>query len=294
MATLDERATVLETPQGPVQVACEGAGPHVLVAHGGPGGFDQGLAFYRHLRDGGCELVAPSRPGYLRTPIDCGRSPERQADLYAAILDCLGLERATIVGHSSGGPSAVHFAARHPRRTTALLLDSAIVLPFVLHLGVLERRMLESGLVARVSYELAKRWPTLMTRFAISGMSEGLTPEQRKAAVEWVTSDRSRLERMQEALASVAPHHLRQVGWANDQANEAQLRPLPFDAITAPTLIAHGTNDRNIPYEHSVHAAERITGAELITVEEGHHALPLSRRYEAVAQRQLGLAHARR
>ena len=101
MRSLDERATVLDTPRGPAQVARAGQGPAVLIAHGGPGGFDQGLAFYQHLRDGGCQLLAVSRPGYLRTPLDSGRRPEEQADLYAAILDALDIERAAIVGHSS-------------------------------------------------------------------------------------------------------------------------------------------------------------------------------------------------
>ena len=48
----------------------------------------------------------------------------------AAMLDTLSIERAAILGFSSGGPSAVHFAARHPGRITALLLDTAILLPF--------------------------------------------------------------------------------------------------------------------------------------------------------------------
>jgi pimeloyl-ACP methyl ester carboxylesterase len=290
MASLDERATVLEAPRGPVQVAREGQGPPVLVAHGGPGGFDQGLAFYRHLRDGGCELLAPSRPGYLRTPLDSGRRPEDQADLYAAILDALGIERTAILGHSSGGPSAVHFAARHPDRTRALLLDSAILSPFVLHLGALERATLESGFVVRLSHRLSRLMPALMTSLAVGGMSDGLTREQKRAAVEWITSDRSRLQRMQQALASVAPHEYRQAGWTNDQANEADLAPLPFTDIVTPTLIAHGTDDGNVPIEHATLAADEIAGAELILVEEGHHALSLSRNYGPVAERQLQLA----
>jgi pimeloyl-ACP methyl ester carboxylesterase len=291
MASLDERATVLETPQGAVQVARQGQGPRVLVAHGGPGGFDQGLAFYRHLQDGGCEVLAPSRPGYLRTPLDSGPRPEDQADLYAAILDALHIERATILGHSSGGPSAVHFAARYPDRTTALFLDAAILRPFETPLGAVERATLESGFLVRLSYELAHRWPARMTSYAVGGMSAGLTKDQRRAAVEWIAADRSRLQSMQQVLTSVAPLKHRKSGWDNDQANEADLTPLPFADVGAPTLIAHGANDRNIPIEHATDAADAIAGAELILVEEGHHALSLSRSYGPVAQRQVELAH---
>ena len=63
-----------------------------------------------------------------------------------------------------------------------------------------------------------------------------------------------------------------------------------FDA-TAPALLAHGTNDANVPVEHAIQAAERISSAELLLVEEGHHALSLSRGFGPVATRQLELAH---
>ena len=165
MASLDERATVLRTARGDVQLAREGQGPPVLAIHGGPGGFDQGLAWCRHLRDGGCELLAPSRPGYLRTPLRSGRSPESQADLYAAILDTLHIERATILGFSSGGPSAVHFAARHPGRTTALILEAAILLRFEPPINALQRATLESSFVVWLSYQIASRKLELMTSF---------------------------------------------------------------------------------------------------------------------------------
>ncbi len=112
-------------------------------------------------------------------------------------------------------------------------------------------------------------------------------------AVEWITADRSRLSRMQQILASVAPLEHRKPGWDNDQVNEAGLLPLPFDDISAPTLVAHGISDRNIPVEHATEAAEAIDGAELVLVEEGHHALSLSRRYGPVARRQVELASGR-
>lgn len=291
MASLDERAIVLKTSRGAVQLAREGEGPPVLVSHGGPGGFDQALAWCRHLRDGGCELLAPSRPGYLRTPLESGRSPEDQADLYAAILDALHIDRAVALGFSSGGPSAAHFAARHPDRISVLLLDTAILQPFEPPISTLERAALESSSIIWLSYQMACRRPKLMTRWAVGGMSEGLTKERKKAASDWITSDPDRLHDFQEALISVAPRKYREPGWANDQVNEAALALIPFADITAPTLIAQGTNDGIVPVGHATNAADRIAGAELIFVQEGHHALSLSRDYERAAQRQLELVH---
>lgn len=291
MASLDERATVLHTERGDVQLAREGQGPPVLTIHGGPGGFDLGLAWCRHLRDGGCELLAPSRPGYLRTPLHTGRSPESQADLYAAILDTLNIERAAILGFSSGGPSAVHFAARHPGRTTALFLDAAILLPFKPPINALQRATIESSFLVWLSYQIVSRQPKLMTRFTVDGVSDGLNKEQKKAATSWITSNPTRLESLQDQFATIAPRKYRKPGWTNDKANEAVLAPLPFADITAPTVIAHGANEAIVPVDHATHAADKIAGAKLILVKEGHHLLSASRNYGPVAQRQLELAH---
>jgi pimeloyl-ACP methyl ester carboxylesterase len=49
-------------------------------------------------------------------------SPATHADDLAAILDHEGVERATVVGHAGGGPTAVTFAARHPDRTEGLVM----------------------------------------------------------------------------------------------------------------------------------------------------------------------------
>ncbi len=290
VASLDRLAIVVATSHGDVQLAREGDGPSVMVIHGGPGGFDLGLAWARHLSAGGCEVLALSRPGYLRTPLSSGRSPEEQADLYAAMLDAVGIERTAVLGFSAGGPSAVHFAARHPERTDALFLDAAILAPHEVPFGAIRRSTFESGLVVWLTYQLVMRWPALMARFAIGGLAGGLDRAQQRAAARWMTSETERRRSLQEQFASIAPKRYRWDGWANDTTNERQLAPLPLGDVAAPTLIAHGTNDAIVPIEHATNAAKQIARAELILVDEGHHLLSLSRGYGPVAQRQLDLA----
>ena len=292
MEALDERAAVLDTSRGTVQLARVGEGPPVLVVHGGPGGFDLALAYGKHLRDAGCEVLAPSRPGYLRTPLRSGRSPADQADLYVAVLDTLQLDRVAILGFSSGGPSAVHFAARHPDRTTALLLDTAILLPFEPPIAALRRATYESGVMVWFAFQLATRKPALATRLMVDGVGAGLDEEQRKAAIDWIISDPARIATLTDQWKAIAPKKYRKLGWTNDKRNERDLAPLPFGDIEAPTLIAHGANDAIVPVEHALTAAERIAGAELIFVEEGHHMLSSCRFYERVSRRQLELIRA--
>ena len=290
MSSLDERASIVKTELGPIQVAREGAGPSVLSIHGSPGGFDQGLIWARHLRNGGCQLVAPSRPGYLRTPLDSGRKPSEQADLYASMLDALHIDKVTILGISSGGPSAVHFAARHPNRTKALLLDAAVLLPISPASSAIERAVFESGIGVWLSCQVAKRWPRLTAASVVDALAAGLSRDRKRDAVEWITSSPARLDSVVELPTSLAPRRFREPGQRNDESNEINLDPLPFAKVTVPTLVAQGKNDAFPLIDHATSTACKISDAELMLVEEGHHGLPWCRHIDVVARRQLELA----
>jgi pimeloyl-ACP methyl ester carboxylesterase len=70
-------------------------------------------------------------PGFGET----GLPPEpwgvaEYADWTRALMDELGLERPSIVGHSNGGRIAIHLASHHPGRVDKLILvDSAGIRP---------------------------------------------------------------------------------------------------------------------------------------------------------------------
>jgi len=95
------------------------------VVHGIFGGFDQGLVTARGQLGKGFRSIAPSRFGYLRTPLPDEASPAAQADTYECLLDALGIEQAAIIATSAGGTSAIQFALRHPDRCSALVLVSS-------------------------------------------------------------------------------------------------------------------------------------------------------------------------
>ncbi len=118
---------VIETAAGPVEYAEQGSGPPILVIHGAAGGCDQGLLIGEMLLPDGYRMIAPSRFGYLSGGLPADTSLEAQADAFAALLDELGVdEPVPVIGFSAGGPSALTFAMRHPDRTSALLMMSAI------------------------------------------------------------------------------------------------------------------------------------------------------------------------
>ena len=116
----------VETALGPVELARAGGGPAVLFIHGTPGGWDSSVAMGRFLVEAGFEVLAPSRPGYLATPLNGRATIDDQADLHAALLDAIGCERAGVVTWSGGGPSGYRLAVRHPSRVCALVAFAAV------------------------------------------------------------------------------------------------------------------------------------------------------------------------
>ncbi|MCW5853676.1 MAG: alpha/beta fold hydrolase, partial [Anaerolineae bacterium] len=95
-----------------------------LVVHGAGGGYDQGLVMSRAFGGDGFQWIAPSRFGYLRTPLPADASTAVQADAFADLLDTVGIQRVALVAHSGGVPPALQFALRHPDRTSALVVMS--------------------------------------------------------------------------------------------------------------------------------------------------------------------------
>ncbi len=112
---------IAETRHGAMEYAVAGDGPPVLMFHGTGGGFDQGLAFTARLWRGGFGVIAPSRFGYLRTPMPNDADHVAEAEAAADLLDALGLDRVAVAGGSAGAIPALAFAIRFPDRTAACL-----------------------------------------------------------------------------------------------------------------------------------------------------------------------------
>src|SRR6185295_14207655 len=75
-ARISTGSQIAATRCGPIEYAEAGQGPPVLVVHGAGGGFDQGLEMGDGLARAGFHVIAPSRFGYLRTPLPTDASVE--------------------------------------------------------------------------------------------------------------------------------------------------------------------------------------------------------------------------
>ena len=109
---LYSQSEVIDTASGPIEFKKKGSGPVVLCLHGGFGGYDQALLLGDHLVKQGFTVLAPSRPGYLRTPLFVRQTPEQQADAMVSLLDTLKMSKVGIIGFSSGCPVAFQIALR--------------------------------------------------------------------------------------------------------------------------------------------------------------------------------------
>jgi pimeloyl-ACP methyl ester carboxylesterase len=129
-ARLAGKSRLVATACGPVEVATAGDGPPVLVVHGTAGGFDMGLRVGMDLLGDEFQVIAPSRFGYLRTPMPASASHASQADAFVALQDALDVPSAAIMALSAGAQPATQLALRHPERVQALvLITPALYLP---------------------------------------------------------------------------------------------------------------------------------------------------------------------
>src|SRR3970040_1811240 len=89
---------IIDTALGKVEFdLTDGEGPVVLASHGGIGGVDQARLLLSWLDPTKYRFLPVSRPGYLGTPLSSGQSFEAQADLFAPLLDALGVEQVAVV-----------------------------------------------------------------------------------------------------------------------------------------------------------------------------------------------------
>lgn len=114
----------VRVPVGVVHVAECGAGEAVLLLHQTPRSWDE----YRDvlpLLGRNRRAIAMDTIGFgdsSRLPAT-GNSIESWAVVALSLLDALGIERAAVVGHHTGGYIATELAAAHPSRVAALVLS---------------------------------------------------------------------------------------------------------------------------------------------------------------------------
>lgn len=277
LADLAAGSERVDTERGTVEVARQGSGYPVLVLHGAPGGYDQGLHVGDALFGADVEIIAPSRPGFLRTPLDDHRSFEDQATLLVALLDALEVERPIVVGISCGGPVALQLAASYPERVAGLVLGSAITTD-------IDERIYDTG--NPIVDPLLTSTPVLDVRSGLFAALHRLTPDQ------FVRNMHDGLSTMEEAeldsyieflethptqramshafVSTIFPASARIDGTLNDERWCRELPAVDYETIECPVLVFHGEFDGAVPVSHAEYVAESLPDVEFVRTEADH------------------------
>jgi pimeloyl-ACP methyl ester carboxylesterase len=175
---------------------------------------------------------------------------EERMDDIRAVMDAVGLERASLFGFSEGGSLAMLFAATYPHRTASLVLWGSF--------GSMVRRPdypwgLTEEQIEQAARAYGERWGTGV---ALSAFSP--TRGDDAAARAWW----ARFQRLA-ASPGAAVALLRMNA-------EIDVRGA-LSAISAPTLVLHRRQDVIAAVEHGRYLAEHIPGARLVEFEGADH-----------------------
>ena len=182
-----------------------------------------------------------------------------EVDLLRAVLDRVGAERVTLVGGSSGGCTAIAFAARHPERVERLLLYGAYargadVAPPDVRAAVLAAIRSHWGLGSRLLAQL----------FTGGEADDGFARLQRESA------DAETAARLLEFVYGV------------DVTAE-------LARVEAPALVVHRRSDRAVPYALGRALAAALPAATFVPLAGSAH-LPWYGDSDAVVRAWRGTA----
>ncbi len=230
-----------------------GEGEPVLLLHGIPT-WSFLYADVIPLLEPHCRVIAPDFLGHgwsdRRDRFD--RSLIAQTDAVLALLDELGIERVTVVGHDTGGGVALILAIDHPERVARLVLSNVVAYdswPI-------------GDMVALSDPSWREKSVSEVVDFVAEGLADGihnadrLTPAFREGIVAPYADEEGKISLIRNASALNTNHTMALV----DRHAE----------ITAPTLVLWGQHDPWQTIVDGERLAEEIPDAQLVRVEASH------------------------
>lgn len=232
-----------------------GEGACLLVSHGIFHGCDGGQRAARDVISAH-RVVAPSRFGYLGSSMPAHPTGAAQAEVFAGLLDRLGIASADVMGISAGTSAAVQLALRHPDRVDHLIVSSGN------WPGSPTSEAPPSW--ARMFYNDPTMWllrwiaPPMIRGFM--GVPKGFPANEAQSAY------------VNEMMDSIFPLQPRVAGAIFDAfSSNPEIEDYPLEQIAVPTLILHAKDDPLASYDAAVRAAERIPGARFVGLTSGGH-----------------------
>jgi len=240
-----------------------GAGEPVVLVHGMAVTHDCWMYTIDFLLERGYRVIAPDLPGHGHS----GDSP-RHATLstYVAWLDsllnALGLESCTLVGHSLGAAICLAYTLAHPEKVNRLMLTNALLASTRVPLGgglraVLRLPHLVAGLAT------GRLDPHYFRYFRRRNVYDPWGPAQ-VPLQRSITVNKKRGLGVYRAGLSVLWHD-----FLPPRRRKAFVRAL--SSIRADTLIVWGREDRLIPVQQAYDAARSLRDARVVVYELCSH-----------------------
>lgn len=268
----------------------------LLFHHGTPGSGALNERLVDAAADRGLRWVAPTRPGYGRSPRRPGRTVADCAADAEAILDALGAPQALVVGWSGGGPHALACGALLPERVAGVAIVAGVApadtegLDWTAGMGpenIAEFAAARAGSEDLTAFLDEAR--AMLASIEAEGLADafgGLAPEVDRAVVDgafavWIA------EMFRDALRPGIG------GWLDDDLSF--VRPWGFvpERLGVPAAIWQGDADTMVPLAHGRWLADAIATATLrLEPGEGHLSL-VARRFDAILDDLVSSAEAR-
>lgn len=278
IARLRSGSQLIQTSAGLMEYSTFGSGPAVLVLHGTIGGYDQAQTLAEMVESKDYQFISVSRPGYLQTPLETGPSFPEQADAYAALLDELGIDQVALMAISGGGPPAMQFALRYPERTWGVIMIAA-------------NSDVEVGRTARENLNLdtPSPPPEWLLNLIFSDFVSWLATVGAKQQPSWflplvvgeayeetVLNDPAKFRLYTEFVDSFSLLSQRRIGSFNEGKFFLTYSGYPYETISAPMLLLHGSEDSRSIDGEMRHLDEIVPDSEFFEIEGGTHFMPIS------------------
>jgi pimeloyl-ACP methyl ester carboxylesterase len=236
---------------------------HVCLAiHGAAGGWDQAYDMAGIVPDG-TGVLAVSRFGYLESDLPDDPSPSRQAEVYRALLDRLGIPSVVLLGGSAGSVAAVRFALLYPDRTSGVIL-------------------LAGGSFASAG-ETTGGPPAFLINDFCFGLLRVLTPGFYRSMLgisrrEWRKASEEARQAYRDQIKGMFPIKPRRAGILTDMEvtnNDPVINPEHYsvEEIKCPVLILHSATDPWNSPEQMARLASRIPNVDLVITPGGGHVM---------------------
>lgn len=251
----------VETPKGTVHYQEAGSGHPLILMHGSGAGATGWVNFSNNI---------PALAEHFHVyAVDCAGwgdsyaasfEESDHAQMHIDFMDALGIEKAALVGNSMGGITALRLTVNHPDRVTHLITMGSVSTP--------TPKLFSAGdgpTEGLKILQLCYREPSLanmrllceIMMFDPGDRVDALAQERYESA----NARPEHLENFLDGLEKGGPIRL----WYTSPE---------LMAITTPTLLFHGRDDRVVPYEHSLLLLAHIPNSRLVLFNRcGHWAM---------------------